>query len=226
MNSINKELISSQARYLQLRIWNDRNRLWTVGSVPQNPVEMLEPGLGFRLLDFKISTEELGEMVDQGNRIRAAGEIDWENRRVTVSPHVSPVERLFTASHELGHAVLHPGLKLHRDRAISGPSSRRDPYEVEADYFAACFLMPERLLRRHFEYCFKADRFELNDRTVRALLNKRAPDAVSFLGVRRNRALAIANATSYDGRNFSSLAKFFSVSPTTMAIRLEELEFV
>ncbi len=58
----------------------------------------------------------------------------------------------FTAAHELGHALLHVGMDVHHDNEFqvnlrSDLSSQGiDPEEIEANYFAACLLMPRSFL--------------------------------------------------------------------------------
>jgi len=58
----------------------------------------------------------------------------------------------FTAAHELGHALLHVGTDVHHDAGFqvnlrSDLSSHGiDPEEIEANYFAACLLMPRSFL--------------------------------------------------------------------------------
>jgi Zn-dependent peptidase ImmA (M78 family) len=58
----------------------------------------------------------------------------------------------FTAAHELGHALLHGGAEVHHDAGFqvnlrSDLSSQGiDPEEIEANYFAACLLMPREFL--------------------------------------------------------------------------------
>ena len=45
---------------------------------------------------------------------------------------------------------------MHRDRPVHGigvQTSSRPPHEREADYFAACFLVPESLLADALDVC-------------------------------------------------------------------------
>ena len=61
----------------------------------------------------------------------------------------------FTAAHELGHALLHNIDMAHRDRGLDGSSiPSRAPIEVEADKFAAYFLMPKQFVTDAFEVRF------------------------------------------------------------------------
>ncbi|WP_163868263.1 ImmA/IrrE family metallo-endopeptidase [Myxococcus eversor] len=53
----------------------------------------------------------------------------------------------FTAAHELGHFVLEHEGSLDHEVRMPGHTSGRDPREVEADAFAAEFLMPKWLVK-------------------------------------------------------------------------------
>ncbi len=53
----------------------------------------------------------------------------------------------FTAAHELGHFVLEHEGSLDREVRMPGHTAGRDPREVEADAFAAEFLMPKWLVK-------------------------------------------------------------------------------
>lgn len=53
----------------------------------------------------------------------------------------------FTAAHELGHFVLEHEGSLDREVRMPGHTQGRDPREVEADAFAAEFLMPKWLIK-------------------------------------------------------------------------------
>ncbi|WP_243853179.1 ImmA/IrrE family metallo-endopeptidase [Luteibacter anthropi] len=126
----------------------------------------------------------------------------------------------FTLAHELGHAVLHPeGGGIHRDRSGSSTS----PAEVEADFSAIHFLMPERLVRERFEDPFGTAPFVLNDETAFALRMKNLDIAEERFPTERSLSRHLAGLEQYDTRHFPSLASIFGVSLTTMAIRLEEL---
>ena len=60
----------------------------------------------------------------------------------------------FTAAHELGHVILEHRGSIDREileRGAFGPSQERDVQEVEADAFAAEFLLPRWLYRYHVQ---------------------------------------------------------------------------
>jgi hypothetical protein len=219
--------IEEQAHQLRLSIWNQRYELFR-GQVPENPVEMLEPGVALHMLGFTVITDpDLGEMVDAGRRIQVAGLIDQDEQLVRISPAFTFQEQRYTAGHELGHAVLHRGMSgLHRDRVVSGPSSRKDKMEVDADNFASCFLMSARLLLNRFRLCFGVDVFRLNEDTAYGLRIPNIDAAQRRFRAPRDLALAVATTSIFMGCPFDSLANYFRVSPTAMAIRLEEVGLI
>jgi IrrE N-terminal-like domain len=219
--------IKRVARDLQLEIYRNRKLLWD-GAPPRDPVEMLDPGLALRLIGYEYLEEDsIGEYSFQGRLIEAAGLIDNAAKRVIVSQRLDPNVRLFTAAHELGHAVLHGERQtMHRDRPLSGDQLSRDATERDADFFASCFLMPERLVRQRFAEFFVADRFVLNEDTAFALRGLALREVYAELSSRRDLAKALASAQHYNGRQRIPLATQFRVSATAMAIRLEELDLL
>ena len=219
--------IPLRARELQLRLWNQKRELCR-GRSPVEPVELFDPGMALSLLGFEVITDQcLGEMNYDGRRIQVAGTIDLKGKVVRISPNLTFEELRFTTAHELGHAVLHTDMDtLHRDRSLTGPVLRRDRREVQADQYASCFLMPERWVRNRFRQCFGMDRFELTEDTAfglgclnidKARLRYRSP---------RDLSQALARSCNFLGQSFDSLSKYFHVSPTAMAIRLNELGLV
>ena len=134
----------------------------------------------------------------------------------------------FTAAHELGHVVLHPPMKQHRDRPVDGEGDyvRRSQIEEEADRFAVCFSMPRKKVSSEFMMRFLTDQFELNDATAFALYRTSLFDVRSQWWSLRAGARELARATQFDGRPFASLSERFGVSIEAMAIRLEELDLL
>lgn len=91
--------------------------------------------------------------VDFGEHAESvSGLCDFEKARIYVNKDDSPQRQAFTMGHELGHWI------LHRDAFLADPDSypvlprfsnpnRDNPMEKEANKFAACLLVPERLLK-------------------------------------------------------------------------------
>jgi Zn-dependent peptidase ImmA (M78 family) len=101
-------------------------------------------------LHLKIAHAELGEgvsglLISKGDRTAIA-----------VQASDAPNRKRFTIAHEIGHFYLRhqfePGEHVHVDHghAITPRNSRSstgvDPKEIEANQFAACLLMPTKLL--------------------------------------------------------------------------------
>jgi len=215
--------IQKKAKELHREIWHRKDEIWG-DSLPRNPIDMLDPSVGLGLLGYDYVIEEtLGQYRANGREIEAAGLIDTVAKRVQISGRFPNSVRVFTAAHELGHAVLHKTAGLHRDRPLDGGKLARDAMEREADRFATYFLMPEKLVRAGFSTLFLTDRFSVNEETAFALSRISLHDFRLKCKTRHDLSRALAGAQRYNGRHFTSLADQFRVSIEAMAIRLEEL---
>ena len=71
---------------------------------------------------------------------------------IGVNKKQAPVRQRFTLAHELAHALLHPGkeVRFDKDFRVNLRSEASglgvDVEEIEANFFAACLLMPRRFL--------------------------------------------------------------------------------
>lgn len=212
--------IAKAARQLAHSTYIERDSLWPEG-VPEEPVQLLNPEKAFYLLGYSYhEVDSLGE-IEPG--VDVAGMIDKDKKQVFISRRYPVAVRNFTAAHELGHAIMHQQSGLHRDKPIDGSTGGiRDAIEKEADYFAACFLIPEKLVRSVF-----AQRFPdavLNHEALRDLLNRNNDKKTEKqLKTTRGLARALAGLDSINGHAVTSLAEYFKVSVEAMAIRLEQL---
>jgi len=113
------------------------------------PVEDIADGLGLPVMPMNLGDGVSGVLVTEGGR-----------SYIGVQKAEAPHRRRYTVGHEIGHHYLkhHQGA-VHVDRessitfrAVSYRTTRSahgsDPREVEANQFAACLLMPARLVRR------------------------------------------------------------------------------
>lgn len=105
-------------------------------TAPPVPVEQIVKARG-----IAIQLKELGEV--SGIVVRKDSTIV-----IGVNKGEAPTRRRFTIAHEFGHALLHRGEEVHFDKAFrfnlrSGASSIE---ETEANFFAACILMPRHFL--------------------------------------------------------------------------------
>jgi Zn-dependent peptidase ImmA (M78 family) len=209
--------IEHYARRLQHQLWRS--------SGHDNPIDVLDPIEGLRLVGYECYLED-GLGLSAG-RIEIAGLIDQTRKTVHISSQFPLNVRLFTAAHELGHAVLHASHHgVHRDRPLDGASKARDLKEQQADKFAAYFLMPEKLVRARFQLAFGTHRFTLNEASASSLAGFVRADGRRQVASIRDLARALAACDRYNGRSFESLAAQFRVSIEAMAIRLQELELL
>lgn len=223
---MDRSIIEKVVDDLRREMWKQKALLWPGGN-PQL-IDLTEPEVAARLRGVRFQYfEELGLLEHGTRRYETAGLIDRRNGMIAVSMKFSFVERRFTGAHEIGHWLLHPGLVMHRDRPLGLQARQlsRSAAEREADYFAACFLMPADRVIREFEARFYRVPFVF-DENAAFFLNPQEPDSllrpyVDSMG----RALALAGATSY-GRPITPLTERFRVSRTAMAIRIEELGLI
>ncbi len=111
----------------------------------QNIFEAAEK-LGYRVIRYPIGSDSfLGLAL-----IKDTERIIFSNSSLILS------REIFTVAHEIGHQKLHlseHGLTLIKDDDFDN----RNVYEIEANYFAACLLMPREKVANFI-------RFELNDK--------------------------------------------------------------
>lgn len=221
--------IESEARKLQIQLWRNREKLLHGASA--QPLDVFQPELAASFLGVRYEVYDRLPGFGQGvTRFEVAGLVDRQANKIAISSRFKAETMRFTGAHEIGHWMLHPNEVMHRDRPIHGfadLSMSRDPVEREADYFAACFLVPRRLLTDAFHARFQ-DRtpLALNDTSAFWLTGNQPELLLGADSGSMSFALAVASARRYEGRPFESLAELFGVSIGTMAIRLRELELI
>lgn len=82
---------------------------------------------------------------------KVAGFCDFEAEKLYVNKADQTERQFFTIAHEFGHWILHREFFLENPQKYSvlprfQSVGRHDLYEQEANKFAACLLVPERLL--------------------------------------------------------------------------------
>lgn len=226
---MDRDKIERAVRDLHGQIWQKRKVYWPDGT-PNNLVDMLEPEIAAKILGVEFEHhEDLGQFGYRGDRFETAGLLDRRARKIAVSMKFSPEAIRFTGAHEIGHWLLHPDQAMYRERPIKGlvgQTSSRPPQEKEADYFAGCFLVPPGLVEEALEFAFSSAPFVFDDTAAFWLCPSDPESLLRADDESLDRALAVASTESYGGRRFISLARQFRVSPTTMAIRLRELELI
>lgn len=153
---------------------------------------------------------------------------DIKNKMAKVSQKFKLDVRRFTSAHELGHAILHNQETLFRDRALNGGATGlvRPQIEIEADAFAVFFLMPEVQVRDIFAQIFGQEQFVVDKHSAFALGFANLSEMQSKLPTPRHLATRLATTDLCSGIPTRSLCEIFGVSPSAMAIRIEELSLV
>ncbi len=221
-----KQEIGQIVYSLHKEMWKRRAEIFGTDDV--DPFEIVDPILALELVGYEVALHEsLGLHAFGKDSFEVAGIMDRDQGQVKISRRFLPPMRDFTAPHELAHAILHNGSGLHRDRAPDGSGiGPREAQEMEADIFAALFLLPAKLVRAAFSRRFLAVPFRLTEATAFAL-GTNSPQQLHGRGrSRRDLARLLAGSRGYDSRHFSSLAERFGVSVEVMAIRLEELNLI
>ena len=129
-------------------------------KVRRKKIESITYGLlknyGFEKSGFDIEelVKQLGILYSEkvlGKNVSGASAIHDDIKLIVVNSQHNPPRKRFSIAHELGHLFLHPESLvnfsaqsvLYRDGV---PSEKTDQLEIEANYFAACLLIPERLI--------------------------------------------------------------------------------
>jgi len=98
-------------------------------------------GEDIKLIELDIDDDSCGLYCEE------AGE-----KKIYINSNMGEGRRNFTIAHELGHYFLKHELngycQLFRD--LQNMDHKKDPQEVEANYFAACLLMPSDLVLKVF----------------------------------------------------------------------------
>ena len=224
---LSEKSIEKVAIQVQTILWEYRDIIWREDT-PGNLIDVLSPEIAIEaLLGYRFGFAPLGRDYIDDVEVEIAGEINKEKRAIVIASGQRHEVQNFTAAHELGHALLHKGISLHRDRPLDGStSSIRDFREVQANKFAAFFLMPGDLVREIFLKLFLTERFRINDNTVFALGEGRVSAFKTKVKNQKGLARFIAGAERFQGQTFNSISKIFRVSNGAMAIRLEELGLI
>jgi formiminotetrahydrofolate cyclodeaminase len=222
LSNANVNEIEKTVRAFQLQLYKD--------STLKDFDSVTNAELAFNFLGYDIKREpSLGVFSDFDGSKETAGAIDNVKKIVRVATKFSPQVQRYTMAHELGHAILHyKNLRvLHRDREIDSriEHPKRLPIEVQADKFAAFFLMPRKEMKAQFFARFHSEKLKIND-DVAFHLGFSLSDLKKRHQERRHLSRFFANTTMYAGVSFESLANQFKVSVEAMAIQIEELELI
>jgi Zn-dependent peptidase ImmA (M78 family) len=227
MDEIDRKAIARKVRLFQFEIWQ---RAGMTHNTEPHLLQLFRPDHAAQVhgYEYEVAEGSLGVHGVGSDRYQVAGIVDPTNNIIKIAGNLKYEVQRFTAAHELGHMVLHPGMTLHRDRPLSGEWLPPDKREREANYFAACFLAPEKLVRQAFEARFRTSTLRLDDTVAFYLVGARqAQDLLRSQTGSLEFARAVATAKAFgQGNCFKPLNELFGMSPTAMAIRLDELALV
>lgn len=226
---MNFKHIESEARRLQVEVWSQRKVLFELGDPPIQQV--LSPDVAARVCGLEYEYRDRIGAATGGYHYEAAGLFDRERGIISISTHFPFEVQRFTGGHELGHFVLHEWVGdrvAHRDRCVvDGLTNPNRPLEErEADYFAACYLAPKRLVETEFRSRFGRVPLKLSETLAFHLRGSQAQALLTAVPGSLDFAIAVAGCHSLDGQRFVALADHFGISVTAMAIRLRELDLV
>jgi hypothetical protein len=196
-------------------------------GLPPYP-QLFNPDDAIEKYGYSYEIRESMPVARAGGRFQTAGMIDTTQKIVMILSKLNYEVQRFTAAHELGHLVLHeglPGMRQHRDRALSGEHrGPREPLEEEADYFAALWLAPAATVKWYFEERFGNIPLALNETTAFHVAGEKGvQDLMASSAGSLAFPIAVARAERFNGKQFQSLAGFFGMSSMAMGIRLREL---
>lgn len=222
--------IEKEVRRLQFEVWSQRRLLWPLGE--PRVEAMFDPPVVARSLGLEYEIRDSISALDsRGGKMEAAGTLDRKRGVIAVSSRFGYGTQRFTGAHEIGHYVLHPSIGdgvAHRDRPVFElVAAGRPRPELEADYFAACLLVPMKPLVSAFEARFGTRKpLPLTDAVAFHVCGARAHELFAAPAGSLAFAKAVAGARSFDTRRFPSLSEQFGVSLSAMAIRLQEAGLV
>jgi Zn-dependent peptidase ImmA (M78 family) len=135
-------MTSPRPRYSRIQHLTEALLVEAGVTAPPVPVEEIIKARGIRIQP----TASLGDV--SGLVLRKGGEII-----IGVNKKEVRTRQRFSLAHELAHALLHPGkeVRFDRDFRVNLRSEASglgvDVEEIEANFFAACLLMPRRFLQ-------------------------------------------------------------------------------
>lgn len=82
--------------------------------------------------------------------IRGYYNLVLRQKQIHLNCNLESIQRIFTATHELGHAIMHP--KANTPFLLANTYQSVDRLEIEANKFAVEFLITDEALYEYFKY--------------------------------------------------------------------------
>ncbi len=146
----------------------EANRLLREAGVFQPPVNPVQIAQNLELnVEFVAFSGESAEV---------SGLFDFDSRTIMVNREDPGNRQTFTIAHELGHSVMHGEWAKTAAYRVLWRDLRKqakDRYEMEANAFAGCLLMPRDLMDRYksLPVASLADLFAVSQDAIRARLS-------------------------------------------------------
>mgnify|MGYP000453360280 CR=1 FL=1 len=221
--------VEKSAHALQRELWKHRKSIF--GSTEVKPLTVIDPKAAATILG--LTMEEVNPLpwaTNESGNFEVAGLFNRAEKRISISNRLPRSTWRFTASHELGHYILHPGVvELHRDKPLDGSEDVLAPNAVErqANWFAAAFLMPQKLVTQEFVARFgTALPLKISKDIAFGLARGRYLELLPPKITAKKLAFELASSIYFHGESFESLTTVFSVSTSAMAYRLLELGLI
>lgn len=110
---------------------------YKISDSPAVGIPKVLQGEGIELINVSVDDDSCGMYC-----------IENDKRKTYINCNMGEGRRNFTIAHELGHHFLSHRLneycRIYRN--LNSDTHKKNPQEVEANYFAACFLMPYELI--------------------------------------------------------------------------------
>ena len=137
---MNKETINNHARNLLAKMWKNKEQLWP--KEQRTALQIISPADAARILGLEYL--ELANLGDQRfshrrGQYKVAGLLDRQANKIAISTEYPTKVTRFTAAHEIGHFLMHPGETMHRDLPLDGSHKNMnnqwgqtlsDPHEI------------------------------------------------------------------------------------------------
>jgi len=216
----NNQEIEKAARELQIKYWRF---LINQPDYQLNPFDVTNPEALAQFIGTQYQEHaRIPEYFEDNSVSELGGVYDPEQNIIAVSTNFSREMMAFTAAHELGHCVLGHNGRMHRDIPLNGPTQGLPTEELDANYFAACILMPRGLLLKEFDKRFFGHPMNFDEHTGFHLGLDYSENLLRPADYERE--IAITSAVQFgQGHHFNSLRSVFGVSLKAMAYRLREL---
>ena len=222
---LSKDDISELARDLQVVMWKYQDLIYK-DNESRNILDVIQPSRAIRM--FKYDYKEVETLGDDAEAATIGGVIDNSTDTISIAKMYPEDVRRFTAAHELGHALMHQGLIMHRDIPRDAPveHENRAIEEVQSDQFAAYFLMPAKTVTELFKRLFQVNYLARNAFTAEKLGFMSYREFQLRYKTVRELSREVAKTKYFNLQPFQPIHKIFGVSIEAMAIRLEELGLV